>query len=157
MSAAIKGSISIKLMKVDPGVLGRYMANDPKVKAKINAVANAVADRAQANLMMVGNPGSKVIYPRYLGHRWSAKPSAVAKGVKVKDSSQVFPLQAARVEPAEVTRVALVVADHPYSWPYEFGGMGIRSSGFMRQAVRWVRSTTPGTVLRGYRRPAGAP
>lgn len=151
----IRGTITVTTFRPNAQRLGYHMAQLPGTKAMLLGVANAVAAEAQSNLSSLGRPGSKVIYPSYRGHRWSAQPGAVARQVRVKDATEVFRLGAPSVRRAGYTRVALVVADHPYSWPYEFGGMGIRSSAFMRSAVRRVAAASSSIKLRRYRRPVG--
>jgi hypothetical protein len=149
----IKGRVTVTSFRPNAQRLGYYIAGLPRTRALLLSVATQVANTAQANLIAGGKPGNKVQYPVYQGHRWSAQPSAVARGVRVKDATEVFRLGAPSVRRAGYTRVALVVADHPYSWPYEFGALGIRARGFLRAAVRKTANSHSFISLRRYRRP----
>jgi hypothetical protein len=157
MALKIRGRIEVKSWHPKPEALGRALAADPGVRERLTGLAEQVSTAAQTNLYSLGIlPPGKVDYPRHLGKFWSAQPYRVAQLVSVKDATKVFPLDAPNVSQAEVTRVALVVSDHPYSFPHEFGGYGIKSSGFMRKAVRDVAASNNGVKLRRYRRPEAA-
>ena len=156
------GSRATMVFKPRPQAIGHFLTTNQAVRRQVLAVANEVADEAQRNLNQLGPPGPKVIYPKWAPPkstkppvRWSAKPNRVAQQIRVKDTTQVFPLGAPKYAVTRVTRVGLVVSDHPYSWPYQWGGLGIRASGFFTKAVATVRGRHAGLVWRRYKRPPG--
>lgn len=152
----IRGRIEVRRMTKRPDVLGRAMAANPRVRAGILSLAEEVAREARSGFANAPNPRGRVISRRYRGIYWSSAPSAVAAQVSVKDTGRTFPLRARSVSRARVTQVALVIADHPYSYAYEFGGLGIQSSAPLRRATRLVASRHAGSVhLRRTRRTSG--
>jgi hypothetical protein len=152
----ITARINVTKWEPDAAVLGRALANDPAVIQRTNGLANQIVQEATKTLNGLGQPRplKRGTHPRFKNKFWSRDPKAVAKMVR-SHSGQVFPLRASSVDEAKVTRVALVTADHPYSWAYEFGAWSIRSSAFMRGAIRkvWAQNQ-PGVTLRRYNRNA---
>jgi hypothetical protein len=144
----IRGRIKVVTVRTNAQRLGYHMAQLPKFRAYLWSVANVVAYQARANVMAAGRPGGQVQYPVWRNRRWSAQPSAVARQITVKDATKVFRLGAPSVAKAGYTRVALVVSDHPYSMPYEVGGLGISSTAFMRAAVRKVAAANTALKVR---------
>ena len=119
--------------------LNRAVMNDPKNRAKVRGLTEEVADEAKLILSGVGK--ASVRNPsRVRGHYWSSSPSAIAKLVKRKDLGVNFP----RFGNDFKTFVGLVVADHPYSLMYQYGGNGAPITRFMTTALRRVAARNSG-------------
>ena len=134
-----------------PEAIGHLVANSGIARGVALALANEVRDNAKQNLIGLGSTPGKPNRGSHLkvhGKFFKTDPRSVADRVRVKDATREFPLEASGVERAEVTRVAIVVADHPWSLPYEDGGEGIRSTKFLYHGIVNARNKHPDVVHR---------
>ena len=158
MTVQIRGRIEVHSWHPNPRAIGEMLVRDPGVKSTLLGLADEIANEAKKTLNGMGStPAGKPVYVKHLGKFWSAQPTAVAKQISVKDQTKPFPVRAPIAGNTRITRVAIVVCDHPYSFPYQFGTMGIRATQFLLQAIKTVRARHTGTKHLRYRRPAGAP
>lgn len=135
----IRGKIVVRKWKIEAPVVARVLASNPRIRSTIFALAEEVAEGTRRRFQRAVRPG-KVNYSRYRGQYWSAAPTAVAKGVGVKDIKD-FPITTATVPRS--APVALVVADHPYSVTYEKGHDEFPQVNAMRGALQASANRRP--------------
>jgi hypothetical protein len=163
MTIGIQGRIEVHSWHPNPRALGQMLASDAGVKGTLLDLAHEIADEARKTLNSLGSiPPGKPIQARYppgspTGRYFSPQPTAVAKQISVKDQTKPFPVRAPIAGNTRITRVAIVVCDHPFSFPYQYGTMGITATQFLLAAIKTVRGRHSGTKHLRYRRPAGAP
>lgn len=115
MTLQVKARIKVRSWKINERKLASVLANDPKIRAKLESYAQEVVTRA-GKRMNWRSPPRKVVYERYKGQYWSADPKRVVSGMGVK-KTKTFPTKKGVGD----IPVALIVFDHPYSRTYEYG------------------------------------
>jgi hypothetical protein len=139
----LKFKFEVKQFKPKPDALAAHLVADPSAKRVVLGVAEDIAASARTHLGLSNAAPKGVVYAPLIGtgSGWkalkkgarngtyfSAAPAAVGRDIKVKDATKVF-------HKRREIRVALVVADHPYSMAYEYGSMGIKSKRFLSRSA----------------------
>jgi hypothetical protein len=141
MTALIKGRIVVKKWDVDPQKVAAALAQQPSIRGTLVALAQEVAEGTQKRMANASKP-QKIVYEKYLGVRWSAEPTAVAKGIKYKDIIDETTAQGYTMP------VALVIADHPYSVTYEKGHDEFPNTNAMAGALQASANRRPKALSR---------
>lgn len=134
---------------------GKQIADLPQTKTMLGSLAEEVASEAQATMARQSPvpPKLKPKYPSVGGVRFSARPSAISKEIKVGGYRHGKLLRAkfksaGGAHKITVTQVAIVVSDHPYSKMWERGTYGLPKTKYMSAARVKVRNKHAGVRLR---------
>lgn len=140
----------------DEREFGEQLADLPQTKAMLLGLANEVAAEAKKNISRQGTGGAAPKlnrpYPKVGGVHFSARPERVADEISVKDQSIEAKFKGSGGKhKIGVTRVALVISNHPYSIMWERGTFGLAKTKFMTAARRAISGKHSGVKNRAGR------